>query len=160
MWIMALDPGGMTGIAIARMDVERRRLSDVSVSQFPMPAEGEDRWAWEMWQMIGKEGPDVLVVEDFRLFPNMQHGPDQSGTTPMRLNARLQMVAWLIKMEELEWDGYLPEIEMQMPGERSVVTDDELRKMGLWTTPSKGGGPHAMDALRHLIVFGRKLGKS
>ena len=62
--------------------------------------------------------------------------------------------------------GGAPEVYKQMPGERTAIKDDWLKENGMWLTPSqiegsvKGKkGDHATQALKHLLVWCRKLEK-
>jgi hypothetical protein len=170
--VLWFDPGGTTGWACARLERGQKVISAVKetmrVGQIKIglgePAESVG--AWKMMELIGKIndtddvlGPlDVVGLEDFRLFPDERHSPDMKGTTPMRLLAKVDQMFWLAQQDaSREYIGVLPRIEKQMPGERTLITDVLLKRWGLWRTEKRqGGGPHAMDALRHLIVFGRK----
>jgi hypothetical protein len=190
MKLLWLDPGGTTGWAVARLvrgvkviDAVRETLQ---CGQIPcgLGEPMESAHTWKLMELIAdvndrsEEGLDVVGLEDFRLFPGEDHSPDQKGTTPMRLLAKIDMLWWMAQQEaaDMQWvdsrmpqNGVsgIPKLVKQMPGERSLITDELLRRWGLWRTPTGraskgagrnagGGGPHAMDALRHLIVFGRK----
>lgn len=173
--VIWFDPGAKTGVAWANVPVE---------SSFPVHERVLEAWkeggamggcaelrggigpdvesatVWKMIEWIERFEPDVVGMEDFRLFPDREHPPDQSGTTPMRIIAAFDMMWWLVKREEmslgLNGEEILPEYVKQMPGERSVVTPVRLRRWGLWRTPTQGGGKDAMAATQHLVVFLRK----
>lgn len=173
--VLWFDPGGTTGWAAARLQKGRKVLECVretmKVGQIKvgLGEPDESAGAWAMMELIAAInddddvlGPlDVVGVEDFRLFPGETHSPDQKGTTPMRIIAKVDMLFWMaehdeagsVRMDVLD----PPRLVKQMPGERSIITDKRLKDWGLWRTEKRqGGGQHAMDALRHLIVFGRK----
>lgn len=178
MKVLWLDPGGTTGWACARLtrgvkviDAVRETMQVGQVScglGEPM----ESAHAWELLSLIadindhGDDPLDVVGFEDFRLFPGQEHSPDMKGTLPMRLLAKIDMLWWMATDQDVGLDDYdllpygpgaVPKLVKQMPGERSIVTDALLKRWGLWRTEKRqGGGQHAMDALRHLIVFGRK----
>lgn len=168
MKIMSLDPGGTTGVAIMECSRIAPHLgrwtldfASLVVAQYGTPQ--EDFAALRVFERIAKEAPDVLVMEDFRLFPDRRHSPDTDGTLPDRYLARLDLLLYLWKEHDaiVTSRGGLsgsaarcPLVRKQMPGERVVVTDQFIKSNGLWRTEKKdGGGPHAMDALRHLLVY-------
>lgn len=150
--VMAMDPGGTTGVAWAlfkndwTMEVESWKCCQVPCAD---ENEGVDR----LLKLIGRTGPDILVLEDFILLPKI-HTMDRSGIAPARINAKIDWEVWKGKDE---WMFSPPEIVYQMPSERMVIRDDWLKRKGLWRTPKAGGGQHAMDAARHLEVYRRKM---
>lgn len=157
--LIALDPGGTTGMAWA---------------MFPPNGNVPDAYLKKMsraWQIDGEHKDQALLLyqeildcmkraggvnqstynvrtivacEDF-VVPS---GPRRKTVlSPVRVGAMLEYHVWLEELN-LEW-------RWQQPGERSVITDEMLKRWGLWLP----GQPHAMDALRHLIVLQRKLEK-
>jgi hypothetical protein len=168
--LLALDPGTTTGWAFAKLSRGDKVLLSVretmEVGQLRGRCEEETTWLVLM-DVIGELEPEVVVVEDFVLFPNQKHSPDRSGTAPMRIIFGLDLFLWMATESDERFQStdrfeeylLLPTVVKQMPGERSVIGDDDLRRWGLWRTPKQGGGRHAMDALKHLIVRGRKLRK-
>lgn len=167
MKVLAFDPGGTTGWALADVDVSAwgEMLGDVQLSllcgQIKVPSESEN--AWRMMELVGEHGPDVVVLEDFVVMPNGLHNPKRDWTSPMRLLAVIDFWWWMAQwgpvdvMDGREMRARMPLKVKQMPGEKDIITDELLKKWGLWRTQKRqGGGPHAMDALRHLIVFMRK----
>ena len=184
MKVMAIDPGGTTGVAVVVVEDGvgkggRLYLDDVPmmartlmVGQYGTPQ--EDYAALRVFEKIWEEKPDVLVMEDFRLFPDRAHGPNTEETIADRYLARLDLLLWmwanngvvcttrgtlsLAGDERGGWGYGSPYVHKSMPGERIVVSDSWLRENGLWRTPKKdGGGEHSMQALKHLIVTLRKI---
>lgn len=170
MKVLALDPGGTTGWACASVWDDDAwgpgMIADIGsslmVGQIKVASESEN--AYEIIKLIGALEPDVVVAEDFVLFPDREHSSKRDGTTPMRILAVLDffwwMATWGPDADRAKARGGLPVLAKQMPGERTVITDEMIRKWGWWRTQKRqGGGPHAMDALRHLIVYVRKQGR-
>lgn len=164
--VVSLDPGGTTGCAWAT--VERGRVipsiaETLGVRQVRTRGR-EDDGTWELAELVDEIEPHVLVMEDFRLFVgDKQQTSDTDGLSPVRIIARLDLLWWMGWKAGADvgmagtFGVQLPLVVKQMPGERKVVKDDWLRKEGLWRTEKRqSGGPHAMDALRHLIVFARR----
>lgn len=177
MKVMALDPGGTTGVAIMEFDRltilkggrEERHwtIDDDSLHVCQLGTPQEDFAALRLFDLIVRERPGILIMEDFRLFPNMKHSPDPNGTLPDRYLARLDLLLYLWREKRYVVsstggvavvDFLCPLVRKQMPGERDVITDAFIKKNGWWRTEKKdGGGPHSMDALRHLLVYYAKI---
>lgn len=174
MRVYAFDPGLTTGVCRARVD-----LGDIvgSVSEsmelFHIKMPNEQVGTTRLWANMIEFEPDRIVGEDFRLFPDVPHRPDPRGTAPDRILAMMDLMHFLVDQDAIDdtkWEEWtselrLPTIDKQMPGERTVVTDKWLREHKLWRTPKQitgavtGDSNHAMDALRHLIVYCRKEAK-
>jgi len=184
MKIMGIDPGGTTGVAVVVVDDvvgKATRSGDLVVAdleamkrtlmvgQYGTPQ--EDFAALRVFEKIVEEEPDVLVMEDFRLFPDRAHGPNTEETIADRYLARLDLLLWMWAnngvvcttrsvASRASWGSRhgAPMVVKSMPGERIVISDDWLRSQGLWRTPKKdGGGEHSMQALKHLVVTLRKI---
>lgn len=137
-----------------------------------------------LWRKLCEYRPTHVVGEDFVLLPpkalkGRAHSSDRRGLTPTRILLGMDLMLTLEVDEKLDdekpfnlslgdrqshSDRGLPvEWMRQMPGERMVVTDEFLRENQLWRTPKQiegavtGDSNHAMDALRHLIVYVRKV---
>lgn len=96
-----------------------------------------------IYDLIEAFRADVVVAEGFVVRPNEISG-DPDAIAPVRITSMLAMAL----------DIYNPDIDLvDQPAANalSVVTDERLRRWGLW----QRGAPHARDALRHLIIFGR-----
>lgn len=80
-----------------------------------------------------------VIIEDFTLRERTKR---RDLLSPIRVTAHLQSIMMMSKHE-------LPPIHLQSASDKSAITDDRLKHWGLWVP----GKPHAMDALRHLIVW-------
>lgn len=67
----------------------------------------------------------------------------QTAMLPSKINAAVDQAIY----------GLVDECYEQMPSAKSVVSDDRLKRHGLWLP----GKPHATDAVRHLVVRLRML---
>lgn len=163
MKIVWLDPGKRTGVCFG--ETIRGKTASQSLSEtirvFEIECDDEDAGAWALIELIGMLEPDVVGIETFRLFPGMEHSPDLDGTKPMRLEAKLDFMFWLTRLDaiDLNRESAIPKVVKQMPGERTVITAANLRKWGCWRTKSQGGGKDAMAAAQHWVVYARKLAK-
>lgn len=185
MRVVAVDPGETTGMAWATMpDLWREwpRFKIVGAVQRSFAA-GESEGGtcqilghdtmertWKVIEQIAVIEPDVVVVEDFVLFVWKRLSMAREMLEPHAINANLRFIWWLAKLtaEEdklpdlpFQIDGgtepLLPKLVFQMPNEKDQMTDANLRKWKLWRTEKRqSGGPHAMDALRHLLVYLRR----
>lgn len=82
----------------------------------------------------------LLVMEGFVMSPSAK-----------RSNSRYpEQVMSAVRQQCL---GSFDEEHEQMPSAKAVVNNDRLERHGLWLP----GKPHAMDALRHLVVRLRML---
>jgi len=181
MKIMAIDPGGTTGLASVEVEGNDRRVAfatdDVKrmketlrVEQLGTPQ--EDFAALRVFERIVNGAPDVVVMEDFRLFPDRAHGPNTEETIADRYLARLDLLLYLwseygivcapvgMVASRSSWGSRhgAPMVVKSMPGERIAIKDEWLKENGLWRTPkAHGGGEHSMQALKHLVVTLRKI---
>jgi hypothetical protein len=155
MIVMAVDPGQTTGWVISDLREERMAVgaTHMMVKEGLMnygqvgggtTVESECKQARFLLQACEHHEVELVVMESFFLFPDQGHSPDPAGIAPVRIISRFEMINWLT----------LPTypITFQTPSEKSVITDERLRRWGLW----KPGKPHANDAMRHLCVFARK----
>lgn len=172
--VVAVDPGTHTGIAWGEFSARRDRPAEFGLQQVNCPDEVEG--VFRIWEVIAREEPDVLVIEDFILLPPQAMkkkggwSSDRRGLSPTRLGYGLKLLLSIAREEHAgwqSWDGDLPwvfrvTLEWQMASAMDVVPEKWLRQHGLWRTPTQiegsrpGDGPHCMDALRHLIVWSRK----
>lgn len=170
MRIMWVDPGGRTGVAWCDISAPTRAAvvgswidGSGGCSEEFGPTENHN--AWNVFVRASKFNPDVFGFEDFRLFPN-QVTHDMSGTIPMRIQARLEMLFWLAgtSFGEMGIAGvagpFQPRLEYQMPHERLDIGVDELRRLKLWRTKGQGGGKDAMAATQHLLHYVKVLNVS
>lgn len=185
--VFVYDPGLTTGVVTAEVVIARGRpenliLDDIrnTMHLYHVKMPNEQYGVLRLWNEVVWFQPDVIVGEDFRLFPDVPHSPDPRGTAPDRILAMMDLALYLwreggiilsgsslkIARSRNEGNGNgAPEVFKQMPGERTIVDDNFLRRNDLWRTPKyiegakTGDSNHAMDALRHLVVWTRKATK-
>lgn len=178
MRVVAIDPGVTTGMAWATMpdlwrewpkfkiiEGVRRSFAAGDSEGGTCQIKGHDTMerTWNIIEQVALIEPDIVVVEDFVLFVFRKLSMLREGLEPHAINANLRFIWWLGKHEEEQdlpanWaPANLPNLVFQMPSEKEAMTDTDLRKWKLWRTEKRqSGGPHAMDALRHLLVYLRK----
>jgi hypothetical protein len=84
-----------------------------------------------------------VVIEDFVL---RERTKDRSLLSPVRITFGLEHELWMSP------DNFFT-TKQQPSDAKSTVTDDRLKRWGMWTV----GQQHARDATRHLILFLRKV---
>ncbi len=171
--LIAIDPGGETGIAWAMF------------KQGPLAGHQAVQYAFthsmgEAWQIGGDPKEQVLELvsivhhymhkagqgkqevykvrtvvacEDFQL---RQKALRKSALVPHAIGRMLEFQLWSLEAMDTE---VAPQVEWrwQQPSEMSAVTDDMLKRWRLWQPGKKNDD--AMAALKHLIVLARKLEK-
>jgi hypothetical protein len=145
--VFAVDPGGVTGWAWAKVEggviVDSRR-GQVECRRDEI--KGTDR-ILNLMRYANDVCPlNAIVVEDFILRLGTK---DRSLLSPVRLTAMLE---YGLSVDSDLMD-LLP-IVLQSPSDaKSTITDDRLKLAGMWIR----GLPHARDATRHLLLYLRKL---
>lgn len=158
--VLAFDPGGTTGWASVYVATDWFRstvpLADeidfdvVRFGQIPGPENEQMEKISRLMRKYQRLG-SALVSERFTV---RQFNQQRAFLAPVRLNACIDWFAtcWLDPAVPIQWQD--PDLAM------GAWTDDRLKAAGLWTTPKRGGpegtgggGPHAMDALRHALTF-------
>ena len=131
--ILAIDPGGTTGIAeLSYTSTAPAKL--VSVQQIEGGLQGFVAW------YRGRQGSwDGIVCEDFVLRPSVKF-PDLSPT-------------YIIGALEA-YEVFNPVKPVyQSPSIKPLCNDDVLKRIGFYTK----GKPHGNDATRHGIIYLRNL---
>jgi hypothetical protein len=140
--IMAVDPGGTTGVAGGSFRVGKNSMAKDVMQE----ADGDGRiWTAEvegspreqaaelnqLWQSLSRTGPTpLLVIEDFVL------RSQNADLTPVAVTAALEALV-----------GF--DIERQMPSAaKSFLTNDRMHDWGLWVV----GSAHERDAIRHVAL--------
>lgn len=171
MKVLAIDPGVTTGLAWAEVAYNRgslvrevqRSFSDGTGGTAQLQGHDTSERSWRILEFIIEHEPDVVVAEDFVLFVFRKLSMLREGLEPHAINANLRMFWWMAYRDLISFglngDDDMPKLVWQMASEKEAVTDRMLREWKLWRTPTKDGGPHAMDALRHLLVYIKKEGK-
>lgn len=140
MRILAIDPGRTTGVAWGEIDRTWRVVS---------PAWAQYK-TYDMMDityilnLISTVQPDVVVIENF--IPRTL----SADMWPMTI---IHVIQWEVSQGNY-WNGmFTGTLVMQEPNERSIINDVRLKKMELYQ-PAQ---PHANDAMRHLVVYSRKM---
>jgi hypothetical protein len=154
--VWAVDPGARTGWAWCCVSLRELRASDplqllpavhgdarFTAGEITAPVDDTvsgivDRMG-KVRAELGRRWPELryteeMVIEGFVMSPKAKRA---SARLPERLAAALT--------DRL---GSEFEVAEQLPGTKAVVSDDRLKRFGLWVP----GKPHAMDAVRHLVV--------
>jgi len=119
--IVAFDPGVTTGVAY-------QRGNDVFVDQYA----GSHKTFYAMLKSLE---PSTLIVERF----NYQRR-DKVELYPVE-------VIGILRLYAEQYDAMM--IEQTPAQAKNFMTDDKLKKMGLW----RAGMPHGHDAARHLMYY-------
>lgn len=130
--MLSLDPGGTTGGALIEYNNNYHRVT--RTWQIQNGLKGFLDWHWDQLEDYHF---DVIVCEGFELRTGI-HKPD---ITP----------AFIIGAVEALYPA--TEIKIQMPKLKPLCDNDRLRKMELY----EKGKPHAMDAVRHGIIYLRNM---
>lgn len=164
--VVAIDPGKRTGISWAT--IERWTRAAVVSSwnegtggtcEVTGPTEPHRQWA--ILSKIMELSPDVVVLEDFRLYPDRDHRPDLSGTEPMRHIAVLDFFWVAAEAGFFDHEPFkMPLLVKQMAGERYDITVDELKRLKLYRTKGQGGGKDSTAATQHLLHYIKKVNES
>lgn len=127
MRVVAVDPGGTTGVA--SWDDRNPMPSTVQFDNKPM------LYAWlETWSAEQAH----YVVEDFRPRPGVRTWVPDS----------LHIIGYI--EGRVPFWHYASTFKLQTPAAaKAFATDDKLRRLGWWVP----GQDHARDALRHLLVW-------
>lgn len=129
--IVSLDPGGKTGWALFQYtDETEPELLDFG--QVDNGLQGFIEW-------FDKEGIDEVVCESFTLRPGVKF-PDLS---PVQIIGALEAILHKTQVK----------ITYQPPSSKPLCDDDRLKSIGM----HKPGLGHANDAIRHGIIYLRKI---
>jgi hypothetical protein len=131
MRIIALDPGGTTGVAT--YETEHQIWDHCQIG----PAEHHNA----LWNYLTDTEPDVIIYERFMY----QRRELTRGVT---LNLDAVEYIGVVKL----WYSQHVNVELvcQTPHQAKMFWDDEkLKTVGLYIT----GAPHANDATRHLLYY-------
>lgn len=162
MRVVAVDPGTRSGISWCMIRGKRWTRDEVVHSwgagtggTCEVTGPTEPHRAFAIIEKVSELKADVLVIEDFVLYPGVSHGVQRSGTEPMRLIAMLDFAWFMARMDDEE--AWLPEVVKQMASERVGVTVEELKRLGLYRTRGQGGGKDSTAATQHLLTYIKKV---
>ena len=133
---LAVDPGGVTGVALYGGE-------DGGFASYELGTKGDPDYETTVWHLnplIAQEW-DALVCEGFVIRGNT-HKLDSgafSHTTDLIGACRL-----------LAWENGVTFVRQTPAQAKSFATDDKLRRLG-WYNRTEGG--HANDAARHLLTY-------
>lgn len=135
--IMALDPGGTTGVAIANLDNDKIMLNGYQIG----PHEHHNG----LYQKLGDEEPNVVVSESFSF---RQHKKTGSGSKD-----KVELISReYIGVAKLYCRQFGVTYHEQEPSHAfHFVTDWKLDKLGL--LEKKVADRHYHDSMRHLIYY-------
>lgn len=93
------------------------------------------------------KGITDIVYEDFCL---REKSTRRNLLSPVRVTAHSQSLVFTRMMEPPD---PIPRIYLQTPADKAIITDERLNRWDLY----QPGKPHANDAVRHMILFLRRL---
>jgi hypothetical protein len=159
--VFTVDPGGTTGVCWAlvpgvqdpSIELVDAFLDDRMVTAQIGGDEDEQALAVAQWwtssrakaRRLAKADNEAqrptseFVCESFTL---LRPESDTSLLSPVRLIAKYELLRHLGYFEGATHFGY------QQPSQKSIVTDEQLQRWGLWLP----GQPHACDAVRHAVL--------
>lgn len=142
--VIAVDPGKTTGFAVITYDTAPTLISSSELSQF----EFADVLAQTL-SSIGNHGADSVDVVCERFVINAQ--TVKNSQAPFSLE-QIGILKYLVYKNNLD-----PEkIYFQSPSDaKKLFPNEALKKLGMW---HKGGGGHALDAMRHGLLRLAKTG--
>ena len=161
----AIDGGGRTGVAMACLPLRSDgKVSDGDVLDAIHDAKRSGRYC--TGQVTGSvEFQASLIASDFRAM--VGEGRAAFGGTPAKLTVvhegfdlrgantkqdGLKVIELNQKIQTMKGDPWM-EVISQSPSTKAAISNDRLRFFGLY----EKGLPHAMDAVRHLIIALRKF---
>jgi hypothetical protein len=135
MYILGMDPGGTTGIAMLRIDTEDEKAKPELIYLHQI---ADGRYGFKDFFEGSTIGGNLIVVSEKWRERNVKG----ANREPQYIEGGIHML-W--GEENVEW---------QYPDVKDVITDEYLKSQNLWT-PDK---PHQMDALRHALAYLRNSG--
>lgn len=126
---LCLDPGGTTGIALIEYN-EENKAEVIFTKQIEGGLHGFLDWQWDNVDMFDF---DTIICESFTLREGV-YGVDLS---PVYIIGALEALY------------PVHDIIYQSPSMKPLCDDQRLKSMGLY----EAGRGHAMDALRHGIIY-------
>ena len=137
--IMALDPGSTSGAAVVQMRQSGARVLE-TWEEVAHSVEEEVAVVQRLCDIAHLKGCTHVVIEDFVLVPGA--ALKKVALVPVRLLAMMQFAL-----------DDIPIYTQTASQAKGVITDARLKDVGLY----KGRSPHERDALRHALLFVRRL---
>ena len=162
--VIGVDPGVCTGWAVLKCEMNSGGYSFVesgeTVTRSPRAVE---ELLLKLFSICEKElslrpgereyeGRIRFCIEDFRLHGGGAGNTHWDGLSPVWVRSWIEMCLWM-----WEWEGCTVGVRgwkgvfYQMPGDRNVVHKEEVAIARV-----KGGGGHAMEAMKHAVLGVRK----
>jgi hypothetical protein len=133
--VLALDPGGYTGICKAEIYPE---VNHARLSYF------QERWLEaDLWMFLNQESPDALIYESFQYRPQ---GMRQAG-----ILRPVELIGVLRLYEQLHTPikGTYPQGSDKAVGNYTYFTDIKLKEMELYLP----GLEHGRVACKHMLYW-------
>ena len=146
--VLAFDPGETTGWAYFTYGTLKE------AGQISVPVVNEVLHAEEFFYVVTTTDPDVVVVEDYRVYASKAQPHSWNALYTPKLIGYIQAVCHS-RFEV----GRQPKMVMQMASSKQFCTNDKLKAWGFY----QKANPHANDAVRHgcyyLLFHGRRQKK-
>lgn len=136
-YIVAMDPGGTTGLACLRIDPEDPSVPPALVYLHQIE---DGRPGFKKFFKGSSISPNVTMVSEKWRERNIK-GADR---TPQYIEG----------MIDAFWDE--ENVEWQYPDQKELIPDEWLKEQNLWTPDKR----HQMDALKHAFAYLRNQGHS
>jgi hypothetical protein len=138
--VMAVDPGGTTGIVIWRADwplKEARRLEL-----------GPEVHHKQLWHLMYDEEPDIIVCERFEYQIRKSGGTEMPGVVLQSRNY-IGIIELYCQLNPVPLVMQPTSVVAKKQG--ALWTDKKLKALGLYHAPQ--GRQHMNDAMRHLLQY-------
>lgn len=156
--LFSMDPGTTTGITWSNPLLEGTtkeifERDPITVDQVDCTDEKEGakviaetfRDCYSTWNMeMSIPVTNIFFVyEDFVLYPGKTHSSERTGLSPVRITS---LVEGMLIQDQVTWVAQMASLA------KSTVTNDRLKKWGLWTRSME----HGRDATRHAALWVRR----
>lgn len=179
--VVGVDPGGVSGWCVTRLDPDRalaagqpesvlQALTGMWVGQIGGPevdhvdavldcvyGSTELLDTWHGFRVVGEGDEfwiaDYVIVESFNLRASLSRGAASKHETlsPVRISFGIE---WAL--HDRGFDGTLIARGSGASDAKAVITDDRLREWDLYVGP-KGPKRHQRDAQRHALLASKKI---
>ena len=138
MRILGLDPGEVTGVAVFDMP-EGQIRPRLDLSKYVLLA-SQCAFHFDFKALIDEYKPDVIVFEQFRLYPHKASVLAGSSLEPVQVIGILKYIAH---------EYSIPMFCTSAANAKKCYTDSKLKEHNLWVT----GKQHTRDAIRHVLYY-------
>lgn len=145
MRILAFDPGGTTGWAFHELVLDKMTGAPLMIGGQLGPVPHH----LELWQLIMRLNPDVIVYEDFQYRIKRDHEDDGSVLPAGIVLVSVEYIG-IIKLSAYASALRGVKLWCQLPAHgKGFWTNDKLKKIGVYAK----GCQHQNDATRHLLHY-------